>query len=1298
MVAFNAVGRLRHPNDLRTLRRELAAVLAQDFALRLMPALLDLPLPISDAAGEPCDLADQLDRATRITLAGAPGSGRRLALQQLARRWAANEHAPAPVPVPLPLALLDDGRSPPAMLLDPWAQPAEPPPAPRPRRSAFALLRGAPAPEPEQPRARWLLLIDDLEELTHERRSAWRATLLDAPQRWPELRLAVALARGELDWPGFAPLTIGAPTPELLRAWVERLAPGKEQKSLLAALVPGGQLQQLSERLFEVALLAWLEPRNGLPTTRAGLYKRALGALLDLLPTPPDRPGVIAAIQLLAAYGEPPSFALPGLLEPTDGAPRFAYPQARRYLAARQLVEEGRYDLLPMLDQGERDELALLLATMLADPTPLYETLWAGGRPRPGDVLALGRCLRERAPAGLEWPLRVAGALARLARNGAVARRAAAHDVLEAAMPALDAALPAIAAAGPSYVPFLLRLFEQLPGNLAAPRLALLAFDTMTPEELAWNLAGRLLELPAENLPPPAERAALARWAYVRALHGPHSRQTLAPYATEALAALDGARRLRAAGALLADPELPIGAQVAALELLGAADHPSALAVIERATHDQDAGIRQRALAALDDQGAERSLTALGRTALDSAAPWDARLSAIQRLGAQPSPTAAALLAGCARDAALPLYARTRATAALGHRADGMAQLLALVNDPSCHNEVRAAAARQIGAGGHHAALDELLLLLDDPATPGPLAEAICDALGALGTAHGRGWRVRDALLGAIETSSGDVGLTLAAIRALGLLGDTAVLDPLSRLLGAEALTRLQTGPHQHLIQQPVETCLDAPDLAPAMALRLASACAEGVTPADRPTTLAEFLASEADLLRAGAAASLAAIDGQEARAAILNVLAGGGVPSGPGGATDELIATLAAAEGHESAGTLGYLLVAPEANPLTRWLAVRHLADHPTGEEVMRYLLGRSDVDPFVRGALAEALGQRGDTAALPLLLQLADDRDADAQLRAQAVLALGLLDQPAVEPALMRLLGNSTEDEMLRGMAAENLPRALSDESRRYLRDMLRRERVSPPIAIGTLRALRRARDRESLSIMLRYAQDETVDVAQTAIGGLAALGDASMTPDLVRITQNPNADRSVRLEAAGALLRLGGPEFRQLLQGYLNQGALPLRLQALEHLIAAGDTSDDLAAILADRSGWPLLLRLRAAERLGEDAHPEGIRLPVLLAILRDREDDPQLRCLAAEVLGRARYTPALLALAELAERADTTASVRLRCINALAAIGGAEVWLALSSLAENNTRTPIVRHWAALALRNVLAERAVSDTPR
>ncbi|MFL5801966.1 MAG: HEAT repeat domain-containing protein [Roseiflexaceae bacterium] len=1286
MVAFNTVGRFRHPNDLRSLQHELAAEIEQDLALRLLPALLELVLPTADVAGAPCAPADLLRRAGYVTLAGAPGSGRRLAMLQIAHRWATSESARPPTPVWISLPQLDDDQSPPAVLLDLWTQPADSPPAPRARRSALSLLRlGAAAPAPAVQPACWLLLLYGLDELPIARRAAWRAALAEAPERWPDLRMVAAVAHDEPAWPGFTPLTIGSPPPALLRRWIELLAPAEQQVALLEALAPAGPLHTLSERLVDVALLAWLAPRAGLPARRAGLYKRALEAILDVQPAQVERARLIAELQLLAAYGERPSFELPGLLAPKDGGtPRFAYPQARRYLAARQLVEEGRYGLLHSLDQIERDELALLLATMLADPTPLYVTLWRDGHPRAGDVLMLGRCLRERAPASPNWTLRVAGALARLAHDGTPEQRPAARTALAAAAPVLDAALSAAAGAGEAAELVLLRLLAALPDDLAVPRMELLAYDGATPEPLAWELSDRLLALPAGvDRPPPESHAALARWAYLQAARGPHGRQLLAPVAVPALAALAGSaagapRRRRAATALLDEPSLPVGAQVAALELLGDNEHPAAAAVIERAIHDQSAEIQRHAIATLAAQTPDHALAALSQTIVDDAAPWEARLSAILHLGEQHAPDAAVLLERCTRDTALPLYVRIQAVAALERHDASLEYLVAIAGDTRCQPEVRATAVRWLGVAGHLAALDDLLGLLYDPAAPAGLAEAICDALGALGASHGQGELIRDTLLHIIEAAGDDVALTLAAVRALGLLGDAAAVEPLSRLLGVEARERLQRGPHKHLLQQTAEACLDSPDLPATMALRLASACAEGTTPADRPTTLAEFLMSEADLLRASAAASLAAIGGGTVRAAILEAL----IDGSSGGATDELIATMAEADGDGSAETLGQLIVAAEANPLTRWLAVRHLADHPDGEQAMRQVLARADVDAFTRGALAEALGQRGDPVAIPLLLQIADDHAADMHLRAQALLALGLLNRPDTEPALMRLISNPAEDDTLRGLAAEHLPSALSDQGRRQLRDMLRRERVPAPIVAGTLRTLERARDRESLPLLLRYAQDETAEIAQAAIGALAELGDSSITPDLVRTSQNPAADRAVRLEAVGALLRLGGTEFRSLLRGYLEQGALPLRLQALEHLIAASETPDELLALLADRS-WPLLLRLRVIERLGDSPQAP----PVLLGIVQDHDDDIHLRCLAAELIGRTRHAPALAALIALAERDDITASVRLQCINTIGAIGGSAAWLLFSHLAEDETQMPTVRHWATMALRRI-----------
>ena len=122
MVAINVVGRFRHQNDLHAYRRKLANEVNQDFALRLLPALIDLPLEIVDRAGSPRRLAEVIRSAQHISLAGPSGSGRRLALQQWALQWAAGDEPDLPLPTLLALARLDDGVSPPERLLAAFIQ------------------------------------------------------------------------------------------------------------------------------------------------------------------------------------------------------------------------------------------------------------------------------------------------------------------------------------------------------------------------------------------------------------------------------------------------------------------------------------------------------------------------------------------------------------------------------------------------------------------------------------------------------------------------------------------------------------------------------------------------------------------------------------------------------------------------------------------------------------------------------------------------------------------------------------------------------------------------------------------------------------------------------------------------------------------------------------------------------------------------------------------------------------------------------------------------------------------------
>jgi HEAT repeat protein len=181
-------------------------------------------------------------------------------------------------------------------------------------------------------------------------------------------------------------------------------------------------------------------------------------------------------------------------------------------------------------------------------------------------------------------------------------------------------------------------------------------------------------------------------------------------------------------------------------------------------------------------------------------------------------------------------------------------------------------------------------------------------------------------------------------------------------------------------------------------------------------------------------------------------------------------------------------------------------------------------------------------------------------------------------------------------------------------------------------------------------------------------------------VRIAHHTGADHPLRLQAAGALLRIGGDGYRPLLRVYLEQGPLPLRLLALEHLIASDTATDDLLAMLASPD-WPATLRLRLIDYFAGDL----AAAPVLAGLLEDESDQIQLRALAAEALGRMQSPAALTTLVTLAVMEDAPAALRLRCVDALGRIGGSSALTALSQLAEDTSTSPAQRAAALQALR-------------
>ncbi|MBC8160786.1 MAG: HEAT repeat domain-containing protein, partial [Roseiflexaceae bacterium] len=1085
MVALNVVQRLRHTNDLRTYRKKLVNEFQQSVLLRTLPALLDAPLLIVGIDGTPRHLDDTVEQAGYVVLCGGNGSGRTLALQQLAQHWLADDRA---TPLLIALPSLDDGRKPPITLLAEAVGQAAQVAGRAPKRSS---VQGS---LPER-LAGWALLITSLEELPAQRQQAWREALQAAPQQWPETQVVVEAARDESRWPGFTTLTIAAASEQNLERWLELLVPADRRALLAGVLRAGSPLAPLGERVFDVALLAIVVARSGVPHSRAHLYDAAFAVLFDLARGRDD--AQLNELQLLAAYDERPAKLVDGLIEPNAvGEIRFVAPLLRSFLAAQQLVAEQRYDLLGALEAGERREIARFCSSIAADTGPLFAAIWGAGRPEIEDVLTLGNCLRECADTPPNWTIRIIGALAVIARDGRPPQRTQALLLLRQCRAALNNVLDTLAEADERSQQVIPQLLALLPQDLALGYAEQMIYSPAVSEALAWSLADVLVSRAGALAAPnelPADPAAQVRWLYVQALRSHASRahlvERLAPAELRlASSRLDSARLLQVAAVLIEDSQLPTEHRIAGLALLGSNDQPTALTVIERACYDESAPLRQAALAALAARDASRGQTALSRAAIDQEAPSDTRIGAIEQLTTSFGEESQPLLARFAHDISLPLYAQLLSVAALAEAASG--QFAAIVRNEHANPTVRALAAARLSGDADTSIAPLLCALLADPATPRELAIGICAGITTLGHA------AIAPLLDQLTHAQADIELTESIAIALGKIGDDAAIPVLDALLTG-AFERLNGAIPPHLRDALAADAASSGELPEVLLLHLELAQMRAPTLAESPTTLREFLADRADTLRRAAADALAMIGGNSARAALMAAL----IDDACGTASDHVVATLART-GEGSAEALGHLLEGPEINPLLRWMAVQHLCSHAQGEGVMHRALARTEIDAFTRGALAEALGQRGTISALPVLRQIADDPQADLHLRSQAIIGLGALDEPATEVVLMRLLADSGEDQSLRGLAAEHLPSQTSAEGRRLLRDILRRERQPEVLAAGVLRALGRMRDREALPLLLRFAQDERGEVARAGLEALAALDDGSVAPVLVRV----------------------------------------------------------------------------------------------------------------------------------------------------------------------------------------------------
>ncbi len=1256
--------RLQHGRNRQRQRSQLRERIRREPALRLLPALLSVPLPFE---GSPDYAAALLQAGQWVQLAGNPGSGRSLALVQLAWQWLQGKRTDPVIIVPL--ALLDHAQLSPREAL---------------RETLAEHGLAATLAVPDNDGGELLLLLDGWEELAAERRAAWEDLLPRLPRLLPSARIIVTVPEGTPAWEDFVQVRLAMPDAPLLRLWLEKLLPQHNTTAILQQLAANPELSILRQRILDVALLALTYPRQRLPAGHKQLYARVAEILQNQqisLPT------VGSALHRDA--------------DAPDGWFLIGRHMLRCYTTAREIASSGSITPLVALEPAERSEVARIVRGMLINPAPLYATLWEAD-----DPYTLAVCLLDNPRAAPLWAIRVLETLAPQPALPTGDSRAALltdlPDLLRLAGNAISEERT-------------IRLIAAVAPQLGSVRLLQLVDHVGQRPATRWAAADGLLRLHGHYAPallvnttPPDALSRAIRF-YLLALAGPAERTLLTTPDTDTWAAamfdpqVPTERRAYTAHVLLSSDELPAALRPVALALLpeGTAHEEHARTLLSRACSDSRPTVRQAALAALAVQEPTYALPLLEELLNDPLGKAHVQQDALHHVAHWHTPAAIALLLRSAMAEHLGLLLRLRAVTLLAAAPQPAelrhAALQHLINADRVPDVLVAVAARLLGSTHAHLATPDLCQLVTNQQESLLVRQAGIAALGTLGQEPALRDQVLATLRDVLQHEPGNTVLMLATLEALGQIGTGAALQIVRVVLRANLhppIRQFWIGRVPDVVSVPVNRW-HMLDLPAELHVMLAHLLDDANTDADVPTTFNDFLAAQiARVHRTGLAAlgTIAAKTHNRRMHEVIHSLLLELTRTSPAhhAALHLLVQVPTDTPHHE---TLDLLIRAPETDPTVRWQAIELLGTLPnTGTTLLRWLEDPA-LDPFMRGRLALSLGESGYRSALPALRQIAAQPDGDLYLRTQAVRALGLMADPATEATLLHVIGDENAPASLRGAAAEALPATLCGQVRQWLRDMLRGERLPDELIAGVLDALGRQRNRESLAVLLHYAQYRQPLVATAALRALALIEDERAVPVLLNISQQPRIEPVVRLQAIATLIRLRGEEHAGLLRSYLDNGVLSLQLQAFDLMLQT--TPDDRLIIrtLADRSA-PLALRIRAAHAL----HQRPISHDTLHTVLLDERDAPHLRGLVADLLRTSTHPQTTHLLHQCAVATHTPPRLRRQCIAALTARAvqrpdDEPATLILIELAADNHAPPVQRD----QIQRALVELALTTRP-
>ncbi|MBZ0315539.1 MAG: HEAT repeat domain-containing protein [Anaerolineae bacterium] len=338
------------------------------------------------------------------------------------------------------------------------------------------------------------------------------------------------------------------------------------------------------------------------------------------------------------------------------------------------------------------------------------------------------------------------------------------------------------------------------------------------------------------------------------------------------------------------------------------------------------------------------------------------------------------------------------------------------------------------------------------------------------------------------------------------------------------------------------------------------------------------------------------------------------------------------------------------------------------------------------MRGSVTLALGQIGDPAAVPPLLDIL--RDADEIVRGRAWEALGNIGTPAV-PRLLESLRDF--NEKVRAGAANALGNIKDPVALPNLLEAL--HDPSPQVRASAAAALGNIGDPIAITALSDALRDSDISVRRLAANALGNIGDPVALPNLLEALHDPSPQ--VRASAVAALGNIGDVTAVSSLLEALHDKDSDVRSHTTQALGSIGDVAS-ISSLLETLGDTDWLVRRNAVEALEKIGTPA---IPGLLDTLRDLKKYG--RAAAALALGRIgdlTATPVLLDTLH-----DREAVVRKNVVEALGQIGDPTTTPALLSTLSDSD--PYVRSETAKTL-GILGNpsavpsliEALSDTER